>query len=156
MRRADREVTGFDNLVAIMERCDVCRVGFLDGEVPYILPLNFGMQAKDGRVTLFFHGAGEGKKYALMDKNPQVAFQMDCAHKLVTDRGAGYCTMAYESVMGRGILSRVPDAEKEEALRILMAHYHPGEDVPFDHAALPRTVALRLDVTEMTGKRRQK
>lgn len=43
MRRLDREVKEFQDIVAIMERCDVCRIALNDNGYPYILPLNFGM-----------------------------------------------------------------------------------------------------------------
>lgn len=61
MRRKDREITDFDEMVSVMRRCDVCRLAFQDGDVPYIVPLNFGMKVKEDSVTLYFHGALEGK-----------------------------------------------------------------------------------------------
>ena len=42
MRRKDREVTDFQTMVDIMSRCRVCRLALNDGEVPYLLPVNFG------------------------------------------------------------------------------------------------------------------
>ena len=50
MRRKDREVTDFEELIAIMKKCDVCRIALNDGGYPYILPLNFGLAVKDGRT----------------------------------------------------------------------------------------------------------
>ena len=66
MRRADREITDFEEMLQVMERCDVCRLALNDEGYPYILPLNFGMSARDGKVELYFHGALEGRKYQLM------------------------------------------------------------------------------------------
>ena len=66
MRRKDREVTDFQTMVDIMSRCRVCRLALNDGEVPYLLPVNFGMEVQGGTVTLYFHGAAEGRKYELM------------------------------------------------------------------------------------------
>ena len=45
MRRADREITDFDELIAVMRGCDVCRLALHDEPYPYILPLNFGLEA---------------------------------------------------------------------------------------------------------------
>lgn len=123
MRRTDREIRDFDELTAIIARCDVCRLAFNDDEVPYILPLNFGEAVEDGLLRLYFHGAAEGRKYELLRRNPQVAFACDCGHRLVTDAARGYCTMEYESVIGRGRLELVPESEKEHGLSVLMAHY---------------------------------
>ncbi len=155
MRRSDREVKSFEEIVAIMEQCDVCRLAFHDGEYPYILPLNFGMQVENGRVTLYFHGAGEGKKHTLLARNHKVCFEMDCAHRLVLIEDEGNCTMEYESVVGYGTVENVPDEDKMEALRILMKHYR-REDFPFNEAVVPRTSVWKLTVSSMTGKRRMK
>ncbi len=40
MRRSDREITDFQEIIAIMNRCDVCRLGLVDSNgYPYIVPL---------------------------------------------------------------------------------------------------------------------
>ena len=58
MRRNDREITEFSEMTDVMKRCDVCRLALNDEDgYPYLLPLNFGMEETDGRVTLYFHGA---------------------------------------------------------------------------------------------------
>ena len=49
----------------------------------------------------------------------------------------------------------VPDAEKEAALRLLMAHYR-APDFPYSPAAVPRTTVIKLVVEQMTGKKRKK
>lgn len=43
MRRKDREITEFEEIIDVMERCGVCRLALHDEEYPYIVPLNFGM-----------------------------------------------------------------------------------------------------------------
>ena len=155
MRRSDREITDINDMIRVMEKCDVCRLALNDGDYPYILPLNFGMQVIDGQITLYFHGATEGKKYNLFKQDNRASFEMDCAHRLVTDERTGNCTMEYESVIGRGKVEIVPEEEKYEALCILMAHYHK-EDFPFNQAMIPHTIVFKLMVEQMTGKRRMK
>lgn len=154
MRRRDREVTDFCEMVSIMEKCDVCRIALHDEEYPYILPLNFGMKIENEQVVLYFHGALNGKKYDLMEKDNRVSFEMDCGHQLVTREEEGSCTMAYESVIGRGTMEYVPEEEKYDALVCLMGHYHK-EDFPFQKEVMAQTKVFRLIVQEMTGKRRK-
>ncbi|MGN1044501.1 MAG: pyridoxamine 5'-phosphate oxidase family protein [Candidatus Methanomethylophilaceae archaeon] len=151
MRRSDREIVGKEDIVTVMRDCDVCRIAFATAGVPYILPLNFGISAGDGGMpVLYFHGAKEGTKYGLMEKDPNVSFEMDCSHRLVIDEEKGMCTMEYRSVIGRGILSEVTGDEKVSALKCILEHYGRG-DLPFS----PDVVrVLRLDVTDMTGKAR--
>lgn len=145
----------FDEIIQVMRKCDVCRLALNDAGYPYILPLNFGMTVDDGIITLYFHGAMEGTKYQLIAKDNRASFEMDCAHRLVLDEENGNCTMEYESVIGRGLLEIVPEAEKYEALRILMQQYHQ-EEFLFNKAAIPRTVVMKLVVSQVTGKARKK
>ena len=49
MRRSDREIKDFGKIVEIIKKCDVCRIAMNDGDFPYIVPLNFGTEVKDGR-----------------------------------------------------------------------------------------------------------
>lgn len=155
MRRSDREVKEFHDMIGIMEKCDVCRIALHDESYPYIVPLNFGMEVKGQKITLYFHGAVEGKKYELMKKDNRAGFEMDCSHRLVTDEIQGNCTMEYESVMGRGYIEIVPEEEKEDALCLLMKHYHL-EDFPFEKNILPVTTVFKLTVEEISGKRLMK
>ena len=154
MRRSDREITDFDEIVEIIKKCDVCRLALHDEEYPYILPLNFGMRIEDGKIVLYFHGANEGKKYALIEKNNKVSFEMDCGHRLVMDDERMSCTMEYESVIGQGIIEKVSDEQKYDALMVLMRQYHQ-EDFPFNQNIMPQTTALKLTVNSYTAKHRK-
>lgn len=67
MRRTDREITDFSQMVEIMKHCGVCNVSFSD-EYPYVVPMNFGMKIDGEEITLYFHGAGVGRKHDLVKK----------------------------------------------------------------------------------------
>lgn len=155
MRRSDREIKDIDEIIKVIEKCDVCRLALNDDEYPYILPLNFGMQVTNGKITLYFHGATEGKKYELIEKDKRASFEMDCSHRLVTDMDRGNCTMEYESVIGKGMIEILSEEEKYDALCILMKHYHK-EDFPFNKAVIPETTVMKLVVENVTGKVRMK
>lgn len=43
MRRKDREITDFNEIMKIIDKCDTCRLALIDEEYPYIVPLNFGV-----------------------------------------------------------------------------------------------------------------
>ncbi len=155
MRRSDREITDREEIFHVMERCDVCRIALNDNEFPYILPLNFGMEVSAQSITLYFHGALEGKKYELIARDNRASFEMDCSHRLVLCEDDGNCTMEYESVIGQGHMEIVPEEEKEHALSVLMRHYH-SEDFSYNKAALPRTGVFKLTVERLQGKKRMK
>ncbi len=154
MRRHDREITDPADLRGILERCDVCRLGLLDGEYPYIVPLNFGFTLEDGALTLVFHCAHEGKKLDLIRRNPHAFFEMDGGHNLVVRDDACAHTMEYESVMGRGLCEIVTDpAEKTAALARLMRQYVPDRAFSFTEAQAAAVTVLKMTVSEFTGKR---
>ena len=151
MRRSDREIKDFDEIVRVMEKCDVCRLALHDTEYPYILPLNFGMEVEGETITLYFHGAPKGRKYELIAKDNRCSFEMDCSHRLVVDADICSCTMEYESVIGQGRIEMLPDEEKYRALCILMQHYHK-EHFAFDKRVMERTTVMKLTVEAVTGK----
>ncbi len=151
MRRSDREVKEFKDIVAIIEKCDVCRLALNNNGYPYILPLNFGMTVKGNKIELYFHGAMEGTKYDLIEKDHRAGFEMDCEHKLVTKIEQGNCSMQYASVIGQGHIEMLSDDEKYDALCILMKHYHQ-ENFQFNKSIMPHTKVFKLVVEKVTGK----
>ena len=153
MRRKDREITDLSEMIDIIKKCDVCRIALNDEDYPYIVPLNFGMDVKDEIVTLYFHGALEGKKIDLIKKNNRASFEMDCGHHFILYEERMSCTMGYESVMGRGTIEILSEEEKYEALLFLMRQYH-AEDFQFNKNIMKVTTVMKMTVTSMTGKRR--
>lgn len=153
MRRHDREITDFNEIVGIMEKCDVCRLALNNEDFPYIVPLNFGMTVENGVVTLWFHSALEGTKLDIIRKDNRASFEMDCEHELVTDNVKGNCTMNYKSIIGKGRIEFVCGEEKLNALKILMSHYRK-ENFPFNEKIIPQTAVYKLTVEAFTGKNR--
>ncbi len=153
MRRSDREIKDFDKIVQIIKKCDVCRIAMNDGDFPYIVPLNFGTEVKDGQVYLYFHGALEGKKIDLLKKNNKVTFEMDCERNFIFYDDRMSCTMGYESVIGHGTMEFLNEGQKFEALKVLMKQYHE-DDFKFNTDMMKVTSVFKLTVIDMVGKKR--
>lgn len=154
MRQKNREVTDIDEILEIMQRCDVCRLALNNNGYPYIVPLNFGVLVEGDKISLVFHSALEGMKIDLIRKDNRASFEMDGKHQLQYFEDQGYCTMAYECVIGKGKIRFLDDEEKEQALRVIMNQYHPGENAHFNPAAINRTLVYVLEVESITGKRK--
>ena len=154
MRRKDREITDFDEIMNIINKCDTCRLALFDKEFPYIVPLNFGVDIRDEQLYLYFHCAKKGKKLDLILQNNNVTFEMDCEHNIILYEERMSCTMGYASVIGHGKIEFVDDEDKLEALKIIMRHYH-SEEFKFNTNMMKATTVLRLKVLDMTGKRRK-
>ena len=153
MRRKDREITDFQEMIAIMKKCDVCRLAMNDGDYPYIVPMNFGLDVQAEQVFLYFHCAMKGTKLDLLAKDNRVTFEMDCDHNFILYEERMSCTMGYASVIGHGTVEIVPEEEKFAALKILMRQYH-AEDFLFNTDMMKVTTVLKLTVSDMVGKRR--
>ena len=153
MRRKDREITDFDEIVDVIRASDVCRLAMNDGDYPYIVPMNFGLDVQDGQVYLYFHCAMEGKKLDLLRRDNRVTFEMDCDHNFILYEERMSCTMGFASVIGHGTMEFVADEDKFAALKILMRQYH-AEDFKFNADMIKVTSVLKLTVTDMVGKRR--
>ena len=143
MRQKNREVSNREELLEIMRRCDVCRLALNNEGYPYIVPMNFGLSVDEDKMKL-----------DLIRKDNRASFEMDGKHQLQYFEEQGYCTMAYESVIGSGTIRFLSDKEKEQALRALMDQYHPGKNAYFNPAAISRTAVYVLEVESITGKRK--
>lgn len=153
MRRRDREIKEFDEIVKIIKKCDSLVLGLNDEGYPYLVPLNFGMDIEDGQLYLYFHCAKEGKKLDLIQKDNRATFEIDCNHNFILYEERMSCTMGYESVIGQGTIEIVAEDKKYDALKILMRQYH-AEDFQFNTDMIKVTTLLRLKVEKLTGKRR--
>ena len=158
MRRADREVKDMEQIREIMRGCDICELALNDVDgYPYVLPMNFGLTVENGKPVIYLHSAREGKKLDLIARDARCAFSMSRAHVLELAKVACATTWKYESALGRGRISVVDEpAEGVEALKAIMRHYDPDHEHEFDERHLRAVVILRMDVEQLTGKRRDR
>ncbi len=154
MRRKDREVTDFNDKLAIIDKCEVLRLAMIDGDKPYMVPLNFGYEHEGGKITIYVHGAAEGKKTDVLSKNANICFEMDCSHKLVENENPAAVSYMYESVIGFGtaeILENVD--EKIHGLKVLLKSM-TGRDYPeINPAVAEKTAVIKISVSDFTGKK---
>ena len=151
MRRKDRQVTDQAEIYRVLRECEVCRVGFFDGTEVYIVPMNFGYEEKDGKLTLYFHSAGQGRKVGLFAEGGKAGFEMDCGHQLVTAEKACDYSAQFQSIIGTGRTYEVAEEKKLNAMNCLMAHYTDRE-LEFDPAVLKRVRMFALEVEELSCK----
>jgi len=153
MRRSDREITDYDDILELVKRCDVCRVAMFDEQYPYIVPMNFGYKVEDnGAMIIYFHGAKQGKKHDLLSKNNHVGFEMDISKPYEK----GTITMQYESLVGFGDMEVIDEeSERIEAHLAILRHYN-DDDIQVSAEMMRNTCMLKLNVRHITGKRNLK
>lgn len=152
MRRADREITDPARIAQILERCSAASVAF-GGEGPYVVPMSYGFEQRDGRFTLYFHCAREGEKLDRMRADPRAAFAAFTGNAVYGegDAACAYST-SFDSVCGEGVLRELTGEDKRYGLGRIMAHYAPGRAFTFAEAALGKTCVLALDAAHISGK----
>lgn len=154
MRRQDRLVDDPDELRLILEECKVCRIATMDEEGLYIVPLNFGYDYQDGKLTLYVHSARDGRKVRAFRSNPAIAFEMDTGHELVEGKMACQYSTRYQSIIGNGSIHELDsNADKAKALNTMMQHL-TGQAFEFNDKMLNAVAVFRIDVSRFSGKRR--
>jgi nitroimidazol reductase NimA-like FMN-containing flavoprotein (pyridoxamine 5'-phosphate oxidase superfamily) len=154
MRRNDRELTEISAIESIISKADVCRIALIDGDLPYIVALNFGYKSGNP-ACLFFHCAKTGRKLDIIRKNNTACFQMDVDHELVlANKACGY-GMKFKSIVGYGKIYEVEDKiVKIEGLQHIMKQYTGKDDFTYEEKMLDVTTILRLDISEITAKQK--
>jgi nitroimidazol reductase NimA-like FMN-containing flavoprotein (pyridoxamine 5'-phosphate oxidase superfamily) len=154
MRRADREISGVHELEDIIEKAEVCRIAIANENIPYIVTLNFGYNNDRGR-SFYFHCADKGRKLEMIKKNNHVCFELDTDHKIVKAKKSCNWGMSYCSIIGYGDIVVVEEKqERIVGMNSIMEHYGGEGEFLYDDKVFEKTTILRLDVMEMTGKKR--
>ena len=149
MRRKKQEILDSATLQEIFNKAIVCRLAITDDRAPYIVPLNFGYDDN----TLYFHSATEGRKLDLLQKNPMVGFEVEADVEIAPGATACQWGVSFRSIIGYGRASILSEAgEKRRALDIIMVHYS-DEKFTYPDKNLDRTAVIKVEITEMTGKR---
>lgn len=152
MRRKDREVTDFPQIIRIIDECEIIRLGLADGDFPYIVPVNFAYTVRGQEVTFYIHGAMAGRKYELLTRKPLCSFEMDIPLQIDCIAETKAVTTRYRSVMGKASVQFLKGEEKRQAIDIIMKRYGETRNFECSMSALPRTAVAKLTVLEMTAK----
>jgi nitroimidazol reductase NimA-like FMN-containing flavoprotein (pyridoxamine 5'-phosphate oxidase superfamily) len=150
MRRKDKEITNYNEIEEIMRQAIVCRIAVIDGDYPYIIPVNFVVKDKN----LYFHTAPEGKKINILRQNDKVCFEMDIQAELVTGEAACNWSMKYTSVIGFGRAFFIDAYEKKKkVLNWLMEKYAGKRDYAYQEEALRKVTVIGVTIEKITGKK---
>ena len=152
--RRERAVTDPGRICEILDKSMVLHLGMVDGDEPYVVPMNYGYTMEDGKLTVYLHGALWGRKLDIIRVNPKVFFSLEC--DVVPFDGDIACRYGttYASVMGSGIAEIVTDVEeKKKGLSVLMKT-QTGKDFTFEDKMVSIVSVIKIDVAEYTAKER--
>ena len=155
MRRKDREVTDIGEIENIIEKAKVVHVGMIDGNVPYVVPMQYGYVFNEGKLTLYLHSAKEGRKIDIIKKNSRVFVELETDVAPISG-GKIPCkySSAYSSVMGEGTAEIVSDInEKIFGLECIMKT-QTGRDFTVSEEMTSAVCVIKISAPHLTAKRR--
>ena len=135
---------------AILKQCRTCYVAMSDDNVPYVLPMNFGIEGD----SVILHSAQEGRMWETIRKNPKVCINWTLGEELAWQDERVGCSYRVKSssVIIEGTAQIIDDNEEKERLfRQFMTQY---SDLPFKfNAPAIRNVGVMLvPITTLTAK----
>lgn len=152
--RRELEITDMNEIIGILDRAKIVHVGMVDGDMPYVVPMNYGYTMEDGKLTLYLHGATTGRKLDIIRTNPKVFIEIDT--DIVPFKGEAACQygVAYSSVMGEGIAELVEDPEGKMAGLGVLMKTQTGREFEFVPKMVAGVTVIKINVSEFTAKRR--
>lgn len=148
MRNKEKEITNRAEIDKIIGESKVCRLALCDGDMPYIIPVNFGYK----NDTIYIHCAPEGKKLDIIRKNPNICFEFDQCNEIIEKDKACNWSIKYKSVIGFGLASIVNDYDsKIYALKIIMSQYSEKQHT-FSEDSVKKTAIIQILIKNLSGK----
>ena len=154
MTKRERQITDLNQIKSILDTAKVLHLGLAVDNEPYVVPMNYGYIMEGEKLTVYLHGATQGKKLDMLRANPRVFFEMDCDR--VPFEGEKPCQygMVYSSVMGRGTARIVEDVEEKKKAMTILMKTQTGKDFTFDDKLVGMVAVIRIDAAEYTAKHR--
>jgi uncharacterized protein len=149
MRRREKEITCPTEVMGILKRAEILRLGLCHEGNAYIVPMNFGIKGN----CIYLHSAPEGRKIDIIKENNRVCFEAECGVKIMGSDKPCKFSMVYQCIMGTGriyILDNMED--KKEGLDIIMRKYSDKDNFLFEDDTVRRTAVLKIEIEEITGK----
>ncbi len=155
MRRKDREVTDFTEILKIIDAAKFLHLGMMEQEYPYVVPMHFGYEYAENQLVFYLHCAKEGHKLDVMRENPHVCVELETDVELVSG-GEVPCKYgsSFASVIGRGKAELVEnEQEKIKGLKLLMQN-QTQKAFEINEEMAASVAVIKVTVDEFTAKRR--
>lgn len=154
MTRRERQVTDINEIKNILDKSKVLHLGLVDGDEPYVVPMNYGYVLEGEKLTIYLHGANRGKKLDLIRANPKVFFEMCC--DIVPFEGEVACKygITYASIMGRGTAEIIEDVEEKKLALSVLMKTQTGKDFQFEDKMTTIVSVIKITTAEYTAKHR--
>jgi len=149
MRRLDKQITDQQVIEEILQQSDICRLGLVDQDEAYIVPVNYAYADN----VIYIHSAHAGRKMELLKQNNRVSFEVEFHHEVVKSDIACNWTAKYRSVMGKGTVTITDNPDmKKKGMDLIMRKYGADMELNYNEKVLARMAVLQLKIESLTGK----
>jgi len=153
MRKKEREVKTIEEIITIINKCQIITVALFDKQYPYAIPLNFLFEKEKDKLAFYFHSAKEGKKIDLISKNEHCGFTLYNDLRVSLFEKAERTTNYYESVIGEGKITEIKDqVAKRETIEKMLRRYGYKKEIEISSEALDKTFIGKITVDSISGK----
>lgn len=157
MRKQSREMPA-EWALEVLDKAPFITLSMTDSDgSPYAVPLSM---ARTDERTFYFHGAIEGRKMEVLDRNPKVCLSAVTRCRPVVGPKDNSFTLEFQSAIAFGTAEMVTDREEKIlGLKAVCRRFLPQHMDAFEAAverSLERTAVVKVTLTEPpTGKRKQ-
>jgi len=134
----------------IIRACKTCFLAMADGNVPYVLPMNFALDGDE----VILHSAQSGRMWETLKKNPSVCINWTLGEELFwrdIQVGCSYGIRS-KSALVEGEAEFVEDFdEKIRCLERIMAQYS-GLEFKFGAPAVKNVGIFKVRIQKISGK----
>ena len=110
----EREVLDLALIDEMLKYFQIAHIGMHDEDgFPYVVPVNYGYEIKDGKLFVYIHCAKRGHKVELMKKNAKVCVEMSLFHDFPDCKYKGHYH-DYRSVIAKGEIRLIEAQEDYE------------------------------------------
>lgn len=135
---------------AILKQCKTCFLAMSENDIPYVLPMNFGMDGD--RVIL--HSAQSGRMWETIRKNPKVCINWTLGEELAwqdVQVGCSYRVKS-KSVIVEGTAEVVDDFDEKERLFRQFMNQYSELQFKFNAPAIRNVGVLAVRIDKLTAK----
>lgn len=134
----------------VLKQCKTCYVAMSDDNMPYVLPMNFGIMGEN----VILHSAQHGRMWETIKRNPKVCINWTLGEELAWQDERVGCSyrMQSKSVMVEGTAQIIDDdAEKEKLFRQFMTQYS-DLSFKFNAPAIRNVGVMLVPMTKLSAK----
>lgn len=149
MRRNDKQVSDPTVIEKLLSAGRVCRIGMVDGDEPYIVPVNYGYEDN----SLYIHSAAAGRKIEILERDRRVCFEIESPVEITAHAEPCHWGAKARSLVGYGIVEIVTDLQgKKHGLDVIMRHYGKRDANAYSQTQLEAVVVLKVAIESVGCK----